>query len=547
MIKLSIGRVFVFGVVLFGVAVMANSCAQQVAPSGGKKDKTPPRLINANPPNKTTNFDGNTVELEFHEFVELGNARKEVFVSPPLDKDPNIIARRKTVKVEIPGYLKDNTTYSIYFNNAVKDLTEGNSPDDLKYVFSTGRDLDSQVVKGKVVNGKDLKPEKGVSVGLYRDFGDSSVVKKKPFYLAETNDNGEYRLENVKKGPYQIFALGDENGNLKLDPGEKVGFYSDTLFVKGDTTSPPDLKMFKQHMEGVKIVNSNLERPGKLAVEFNRKVDTVNFFIPGIKRKKADAFTRIHKDRMKADFWFTPIYRDSLSIVAKVNKNRFDTLTFNRTDEFFETSKDTTFEVHFSKDTFFSNKPFFLDFPDPIKMVVQDSISLKENDSTDQTLSEMDFELTNKSFTKGKVTHPFKADSTYYFRIGKKAFKDMFGRWNKPVQKPINVEKRSSTGLLEFEVKKSFWESPVLVQLINSEGRVIREITTDKDKKKVFDFLFPGEYRLRAIKDWNQNGRWDGGDWFQKQKPEPVHYYENVLTIKANWEVREIDFQIPSN
>jgi uncharacterized protein (DUF2141 family) len=59
----------------------------------------------------------------------------------------------------------------------------------------------------------------------------------------------------------------------------------------------------------------------------------------------------------------------------------------------------------------------------------------------------------------------------------------------------------------------------------------------------VFDFLPPGNYWLRAIRDMNQNEKWDTGDYFAKRQPEEVINYSGPVNLRANWEM-ELDWEI---
>jgi hypothetical protein len=50
--------------------------------------------------------------------------------------------------------------------------------------------------------------------------------------------------------------------------------------------------------------------------------------------------------------------------------------------------------------------------------------------------------------------------------------------------------------------------------------------------------VLPGEFTLRIFDDVNQNGKWDPGQFFGKEKrqPELVHIIQTTYTIKANWD-----------
>ncbi|VAW25435.1 hypothetical protein MNBD_BACTEROID04-1328 [hydrothermal vent metagenome] len=59
-------------------------------------------------------------------------------------------------------------------------------------------------------------------------------------------------------------------------------------------------------------------------------------------------------------------------------------------------------------------------------------------------------------------------------------------------------------------------------------------------KKVSFNLLPPNQYLIRVTLDENNNGTWDTGNFLDKKQPEVVKYFENVITIRANWEENEV-------
>jgi len=206
------------------------SCAQVVAPGGGPKDKTPPRILKYTPDSAQLNFNSNKVVMEFNEYVQLKDLNNQLIISPPLEKTPDIKIKNKTLTIDLSGQkLKPNTTYSISFGNALQDLNEGNAIPDFKYIFSTGSYIDSLTVNGKVRTAFDHKTDKNILVMLYSEFGDSIVYKQQPDYFAKTNADGIFKISNVRPGTYKIFALKDEDNNYKYGGTESIGFVEGTI------------------------------------------------------------------------------------------------------------------------------------------------------------------------------------------------------------------------------------------------------------------------------------------------------------------------------
>ena len=222
-------------------AFLAQRCANQVAPTGGPKDETPPKVVGTVPENSSINFNGKRIELTFDEYITLENANQNVLISPPLSEKPDIKLKNKTVVIKFKESLAANTTYTINFGTAIKDLHEGNQFKDYVYSFSTGDHIDTLCIAGKVLNAEDKKPVEDAYVSLYsadRDNLDSLPMTTVPNYITKTDKEGNFRLNGLADKKYLVFALKDVNSNLFFDqPNEEVAFL-DTL-VAASIPYPP--------------------------------------------------------------------------------------------------------------------------------------------------------------------------------------------------------------------------------------------------------------------------------------------------------------------
>ena len=221
-----------FCLALLLTAFLAQRCANAVAPTGGPKDERPPKVVEAVPENRSTNFIGKKIEITFDEYITLENANQNVMISPPLSEKPDIKLKNKTVVIKFKESLAANTTYTINFGSSIKDLHEGNQFKDYVYSFSTGDVIDTLSIAGKVLNAEDKKPVDGIYVSLYaadRDNLDSLPMTTIPDYLTKTDKEGKFRLDGLADKKYLVFALKDANANLYFDlPNEEVAFL-DTL------------------------------------------------------------------------------------------------------------------------------------------------------------------------------------------------------------------------------------------------------------------------------------------------------------------------------
>ena len=182
------------------IVLLLNSCANIVAPTGGQKDITPPKVLKTEPENFSTHFKGNTISLYFDELVQLKDESRVMLISPPPDKMPEARLKGKSVILTLPGILKENTTYSIQFGSSIQDNNEGNALNNYTYVFSTGDVIDSLSVDGSVLSADKLTAMPKIIVCLYTSTDDSVIFKEKPRYLARTDENGHFLLYHIASG-----------------------------------------------------------------------------------------------------------------------------------------------------------------------------------------------------------------------------------------------------------------------------------------------------------------------------------------------------------
>lgn len=212
------------------------NCAQQGSPSGGPRDEDPPVVLECDPPNYSIRFAKKKINITFDEYIVLENVNQQLVVSPPMEEQPEVKLRKKTIIIEFEEELKPNTTYTFNFGDAIKDLHEGNKLQNYEYVFSTGEVLDSMSVKGTLKYAETLEvPEEPVSIMLYTDLRDSVPLLDIPIYVGRSNDSGVFMVNNLRPDEYKVFALKDGNNNFLFDlPTEEIAFLDSSLILKAD-------------------------------------------------------------------------------------------------------------------------------------------------------------------------------------------------------------------------------------------------------------------------------------------------------------------------
>lgn len=215
------------------------ACASMGNPQGGPYDETPPKVVRCTPDNKATGNRQKRISLLFDEYIKLENASEKVVVSPPQKEMPDIRTEGKRISIELFDTLRENTTYTIDFGDAIVDNNEGNPMGQFTYSFSTGAGIDTMEISGNVLNAEDLEPIKGILVGLHRE-GDSAAFRTRPFLrVARTNGSGFFNIKGIAPGRYHVFALQDADGDFLFNQKSEQIAFDTTVVVPG---SMPDVR-----------------------------------------------------------------------------------------------------------------------------------------------------------------------------------------------------------------------------------------------------------------------------------------------------------------
>lgn len=188
-------------------------CARMGSPDGGWYDDTPPRILSTTPPDKGANVTERKIYIEFDEYVTLEDASSKVIISPPQIEQPEIKTAGKKIVVELADTLKENTTYTIDFSDAIQDNNENNPLGNYTYSFSTGTEIDTLEVSGTVLDASNLEPVSSILVGLHSNLTDTIVMAEPFIRVSRTDSRGKFIIRGIAPGEYRIYALKDADGD----------------------------------------------------------------------------------------------------------------------------------------------------------------------------------------------------------------------------------------------------------------------------------------------------------------------------------------------
>lgn len=262
---------FVIAALYVLVSYCMQSCAVMIPPSGGPKDTLPPRLMLALPKDSSINFASNKVTLTFDEFVEVKDAQKNLIVSPNPKNTPDVEYKLRNVTVKLKDSLQSNTTYTLNFGNAIQDVNEGNIAKNFSYVFSTGKYIDSGVIKGKVLLAETGKTDSTLIVVLHQNLADSAVEKEKPRYYTLVDAKGNFGFTNLPMKKFAIYVLPNDY-NKRYDDSTKLFAFSDTNIIVKSFAAPITLYAFEEAKK--KEVTKAVAAPAVAKNKLAKKVDT---------------------------------------------------------------------------------------------------------------------------------------------------------------------------------------------------------------------------------------------------------------------------------
>jgi hypothetical protein len=262
---------FLLIIALLPSTLVQTGCANIVPPMGGPRDSLPPHLVRINPRDSATNFSGKKIVIEFDEFVQIDNIQENLLVSPVPKINPLVDSKLRTVTVTVKDTLQPNTTYSIDFGNAIKDINEGNILKNFTYLFTTGNSLDSLKLTGKVIIAETGKTDSTLIVMLHTSQDDSAVIKEKPRYIARVDINGNFAFSNLPSDTFALFALKDEGGQRRYLSNSQLFAFADERVTPGISPQPVTLYAYTEKEDTVKEKGAKPATPAVARPAANKK------------------------------------------------------------------------------------------------------------------------------------------------------------------------------------------------------------------------------------------------------------------------------------
>ena len=501
------------------------------------------------------NYAGKIVVLEFDEYVSSENLQQKITITPQDSNTFIVKSLPQGVRLNFDKPLQPNTTYTIDFADGIKDITERNIAKDSKVVFSTGPTLDSLYLTGTIVDDESRLPLLGFVVGLFAATDTLPINRKRPQYFARTDSNGNYRIENVKAGPFRVYGFDDKDLNLVNNTaGERVAFrdsvlnftrnYTDINAVAFRGYGKPRITRRERTDEtlglelssGVLAYRLRFIKPGDTLVSFLETPKMIRLYRPA-NRAAGDTIN------------VTIAAEDSVGTVTELKERIYfsplKTRTKNRTPLTVQITPAPGEPID-------NNLDFTLTFNKPVLRYSTDLINIGPDSTKPFLLTPAELTWSNnfsrliiKRATKrsGQSDGSASVSDSVLFRLQKGAFVSVQGDTLARYLTKYTIADEDSYGLIAGRVNRP--DAKFIVELLDREYKVIR--TAYGTPNYSFGRLRPGQYRVRLILDANGNRRRDIGNVQKGLQPETIIYHPGaeeggLIPLKQNFELTDIDF-----
>ena len=533
----------------FCITLASWKCAAIAPASGGPKDTTPPVLLSANPPSGTVSLLEPVVKLTFSEYMDEKSFAAGIRIAPVLKDDPTVKFKGKSVFVTLPMGIKNDMTVVLTLSRSIKDEHGVELAKPIQLAYSTGDEIDTGVIKGKVYSSQPA------AVYIFSDNvrewtiqSLDSILLTFPHYISETEDDGSFEFNYLSSGKYKILAIERGAAGAQLDQKRmSYGVPPIPVITLDSLFTSIQIRLFKEK-EPLRLLRGEWKGWNWGQLYFNNDIlDGIN--IQGLK---------IGNSKME---WFVNP-EDDKSIVVTVadtvrsakEKISFKNITMDQTvlldssaiNVSISAKGDTNYLALTKPDSKISITPDKTGSPIKLlcsrplteKLLNNFKIDLIIDDTNAVNFTKMINTPMSISVAPQNGWEPKKSYKLKLFRhettIEKETFKDSITTINIETTHPLGYGGISGTIkgidsekiITEIQsVEKKHWN---FKSVVNSAGRF------------EYNDIPEGLYTLIVFDDRDKNNDYSYGKAFPFQPSEWFYIIPDTLEVRANW---EIEFQ----
>lgn len=513
---------FLFPFLLVSSALILLECATPTQPSGGPADRTPPEVVETDPPGGTTMFDGDRITFQFSKYVSRDSFREAFQMEPDVDIEYDISFRRRSARVTFEDPLPDTTTIIFTLGTELADTRNNRINSPYQLAVSTGPDIDEGRIKATIRDAETGEGMRDERVVLYRYPVD---LESGADYVAQADSGGVVNFNYLREGRYKAFWLDDRNRNRRWDREREAAqpFRTDTLELgRADELDIGTVYVIREDTVPPRLQGVGMLSEVRLRLRFSEEVVFEEGALLEIKDSD-DAFITdaipLYVDRDDPGIIFAqslePLpdgvsYKMNMQGITDPSGNTAvsDVDDFPGSDE-----PDTTFARYISNDTrhgITPDEPLIIryarlldDSPD-----ILDSLIVVESQTTHDPWPHAE---TRENLLYINPDGEWDKGESYEIRVW-----DEEERQRKTIQPQIHYE--DDLGGMNVIIDEDTDTISYRVQVINDQGHTVRdEMMTDE---VAFEQLPSGNYVLKVFEIREDTRNWDPGrvDPFRRPK-----------------------------
>jgi uncharacterized protein (DUF2141 family) len=526
---------FIIPGLVFFYSLFLISCASVQSPTGGPRDTIQPVIVKEIPKNLTRNFTGTKIEIEFDEFVKLSNEFTEISVSPAVDIPPSYKAKKEILQITFEEELQKNTTYTINFGKAIADVNEGNILKNYSYVFSTGNQIDSLSISGRVINSLTKQKLKDVTVFILPISQDSLFGKKKASFFTTTDTSGGFKLSNLREDKYRIYALNEQGGDrIYNGNNEEIGFLNQPINLNKDTSNI-ELRVFKEVPKVFSVTDRRIEADGRITLIFNKPILKPSLTILEPSELNASKTVEFSNTRDSALIWLPELTFDSIKVAVNSDEISLDTVILRRN------KRDTYTPSVSITDNIVGTKirpgsELALKLSSPVKSYDNKLISILEDSIAIKGYEIVKNEKNPRTYN---IKYPWRLKKQYILRLENNAFTDILENKTKAYARKFELDSEDNYGSISIKITVPDTSKNYIIQWLGDNDKTLREDRISKNTLLTYTRYPTSKYKIRVIYDENNNGEWDTGNVILKRQPENTWTFEKTISLRPNWDLEE--------
>lgn len=505
--------------------LLGFGCAQIKPPPGGPEDTSPPKVIEVLPADSAVNVRLDTpIRILFDEYIQA--SASNIALSPPVEKF-SVKVRHKSIEVDHSGLLP-NTTYRVVISTALSDLRGNSLRKALSYAFSTGSQLDTLSIEGRIFDS-EFSPSGGVRIhGYSKEDPEWDPQKTDPSAITWSGKDGRFALENLPEGNFAVVGILDENRDGFLSENELIALspedygagddipWSMLLFVPDST--PPEL--ISSSAEGQYIVKIRFSEKIKLdGIDVSSKPD-VGGFAPFIYPEEPQIVGLMAESPLpegKIEF--------EVKGIADMRGNRGD---YNSTVEIRETAPDTI--------------PPSPAMNKKVRLLPEDSLLVRLDKPVRSGEVVVEDSLGREVAGSVSMSDPYSIVFTPENEWPSR--EDIEWRIEKIITLDGDTISDSTRHELRFESAQGYGNLMVNIADV-CENLIVRAVMLDTERREFSltatesgfsaSSIPRGQYSIYLFCDFDGDSRWFPGSISPLKVPEPIFIYPDTIDVRGFW------------